>query len=75
MSGIEPKNHKEALVDEYCIAVMQEKMVLFERSDVWDLVLRPQDANVVVGMKWIFKNKIDGSGVVTRNKARLVAQG
>ncbi|KAL1207218.1 putative mitochondrial protein [Cardamine amara subsp. amara] len=47
VSSIEPKNHKEALVDEYWIAAMQDELEQFERSDVWDLVPRPQDANVV----------------------------
>ena len=29
----------------------------------------------VIGTKWVFYNKQDKNGVVTRNKARLVAQG
>ena len=29
----------------------------------------------VIGTKWVFRNKQDENGVVTRNKARLVAQG
>ena len=29
----------------------------------------------VIGTKWVFRNKQDEYGVVTRNKARLVAQG
>jgi hypothetical protein len=29
----------------------------------------------VIGTKWVFRNKEDEDGVVTRNKARLVAQG
>nr|GEX01930.1 retrovirus-related Pol polyprotein from transposon TNT 1-94 [Tanacetum cinerariifolium] len=29
----------------------------------------------IVGTKWIWKNKMDEEGVVTKNKARLVAQG
>ena len=29
----------------------------------------------IIGTKWVFHNKQDENGVVTRNKARLVAQG
>ncbi|GJY98033.1 retrovirus-related pol polyprotein from transposon TNT 1-94 [Tanacetum coccineum] len=31
--------------------------------------------NIAIGSKWVFKNKKDELGIVTRNKARLVAQG
>ena len=41
---------------------------------MWDLVPRPNDVNVI-RTKWIFKNKTDENGNITRNKARLVAQG
>lgn len=44
------------------------------RNDVWELIPRPEDQNVV-GTKCIFKNKNDENGVVVRNKVRLVAQG
>ncbi|CAM8885294.1 unnamed protein product [Rhodiola kirilowii] len=53
---------------------MQEELEEFARNDVWDLVPRPDGVNVI-GTKWIFKNKSDASGNITRNKARLVAQG
>ncbi|GKA84057.1 copia protein [Tanacetum coccineum] len=29
----------------------------------------------IIGTKWVFRNKLDKNGVVSRNKARLVAQG
>ncbi|GJV81387.1 retrovirus-related pol polyprotein from transposon TNT 1-94 [Tanacetum coccineum] len=29
----------------------------------------------VIGTKWVFKNKLDENGIISRNKARLVAQG
>ncbi|GJZ64702.1 retrovirus-related pol polyprotein from transposon TNT 1-94 [Tanacetum coccineum] len=29
----------------------------------------------IIGTKWVFRNKLDDNGIVTLNKARLVAQG
>jgi len=40
----------------------------------WHLISRPHD-RPTIGAKWIFKNKLDVSGNVIRNKVRLVAQG
>ncbi|KAL5574403.1 hypothetical protein UlMin_024000 [Ulmus minor] len=71
---IEPKNIKEALTDDFWISAMQDELNQFVRNDVWELVPRPDHANVV-GTKWIFRNKSDEQGIVIRNKARLVAQG
>jgi hypothetical protein len=65
---------KEALTDDFWIEAMQEELNQFKRSEVWDLVPRPNDINVI-GTKWIYKNKSDENGTVTRNKARLLAQG
>ena len=39
-----------------------------------DLVDRPEDYPII-GTKWVFRNKLDENGYVTRNKARLVAKG
>jgi len=74
VSKIEPKNVKEAMTDEFWIEAMQEELHYFKRSEVWDLVLRPEGINVI-GTKWIYNNKSDENSIVTRNKARLVAQG
>ncbi|KAK8701802.1 hypothetical protein V6N13_020180 [Hibiscus sabdariffa] len=70
----EPKNIKEALNDDYWILVMQEELNQFDRSKVWTLVERPNDKSTI-GTKWVFRNKLDESGNIVRNKARLVAQG
>jgi hypothetical protein len=35
----------------------------FTRNDVWELVERPNDYNVI-GTKWVFKNKQDQDGIV-----------
>nr|GEW51154.1 retrovirus-related Pol polyprotein from transposon TNT 1-94 [Tanacetum cinerariifolium] len=38
--------------------------------------LVPQPRNMkIIGTKWVFRNKLDENGIVSRNKGRLVAQG
>src|ERR1041384_4337468 len=54
---------------------MHEELNNFTRNKVWSLVARPKENHNVIGTKWVFKNKQDEHGQVTRNKARLVAQG
>nr|GFA08149.1 retrovirus-related Pol polyprotein from transposon TNT 1-94 [Tanacetum cinerariifolium] len=53
---------------------MQEELNQFVANDVWELV--PQHKNMtVIGTKWVFRNKLDENGIVSRNKARFVTQG
>ncbi|GKC77933.1 retrovirus-related pol polyprotein from transposon TNT 1-94 [Tanacetum coccineum] len=53
---------------------MQEELTQFKTNDVWCLVPPPKN-QTIIGTKWVFKNKLNKNGVVSRNKARLVAQG
>jgi len=52
---------------------MQEELNQFERNQVWSLTPQPKD-HPIIGTKWVFRNKLDESGNVVRNKARLVAK-
>ncbi|GJT41401.1 retrovirus-related pol polyprotein from transposon TNT 1-94 [Tanacetum coccineum] len=74
ISTIEPKNVNEALGDESWIVAMQEELNQFLANDVWELVPQPKNMTIIE-TKWVFRNKLDENGVVSRNKARLVAQG
>ncbi|GJS47098.1 retrovirus-related pol polyprotein from transposon TNT 1-94 [Tanacetum coccineum] len=74
ISTIEPKNVNEALGDESWIVAMQEELNQFVANDVWELVPQPRNMTII-GTKWVFRNKLDKNGIVSRNKARLVAQG
>ena len=44
------------------------------KNNTWSLVPKLEDKNVI-GTKWVFRNKLDEKGEVTRNKARLVCKG
>ena len=74
LSVIEPTTVDEALSDDGWILTMQEELNQFQRNDVWDLVPKPLQKNIIE-TKWVFKNKLNEQGEVTRNKAKLVAQG
>jgi hypothetical protein len=49
----EPKHVDEALVDPDWVISMQEKLNNFTRNEVWELVERPKNHNVI-GTKWVF---------------------
>jgi hypothetical protein len=73
VSSIEPYRIEDALIDPNWVVAMQEELNNFTRNEVWNLVPCPNQN--IVGTKWIFHNKQDEHGVVTRNKARLVTKG
>jgi len=73
VSKFEPQSVCEALKDEYWTTTMHEELNQFVRNDVWTLVPKTTQMNVI-GTKWVFRNKSDDSGIITRNKARLVAK-
>jgi hypothetical protein len=73
VSSLEPLSVEQALEDLDWIIVMEEELNNFKRNEVWELVPRPKQN--VIGIKWVFRNKQDEFGVVTKNKARLVGKG
>jgi hypothetical protein len=64
---------EQALEDPDWIIAMEEELNNFKRNEVWEFVPRPKKN--VIGTKWVFRNKKDEFGVVTKNKARLVGKG
>ncbi|XP_023733099.1 uncharacterized mitochondrial protein AtMg00820-like [Lactuca sativa] len=74
ISKVEPKNVQVALDHSEWVQAMQEELVELERNKVCTLIPTPKDASVV-GLKWVFRNKLDKVGNVIRNKAQLVVKG
>ncbi|GJZ36024.1 retrovirus-related pol polyprotein from transposon TNT 1-94 [Tanacetum coccineum] len=56
------------------VNAMQEELNQFARNKVWTLVPPPYGKSII-SSKWLFRNKRDETGIVIKNKARLVAQG
>ncbi|GKA22284.1 retrovirus-related pol polyprotein from transposon TNT 1-94 [Tanacetum coccineum] len=70
----EPKRSLIVLTLPGWVDAMQDELNQFARNKVWTLVPAPY-GKTIIGSKWVFRNKRDETGIVTKNKARLVAQG
>jgi hypothetical protein len=53
---------------------MDEELDQIEKNDTWELVPRPNNKNVI-DTKWVFRDKLNEYGQVTRNKDILVCKG
>ena len=53
---------------------MEEEIEKTENNKKWSLVPRLEGKNVI-DTKWVFRNKLDENGEVTRNNTRLVCKG
>ena len=50
---------------------MNEELHMIEKNKTWKLVDRPQDRKDI-GVKWVFKTKLNVDGSINKHKARLV---
>ncbi|CAL2258162.1 unnamed protein product [Prunus armeniaca] len=71
---IEPENYADAAKDESWLKAMQDELQMIEKNGTWKLVDRPSE-KPVIGVKWVYKTKLNLDGSVQKNKARLVAKG
>jgi len=65
VSSFKPTKIEEALNDVDWVNAMQEELNNFTRNQVWELVERPKNFNVI-GTKWVFRNKQDQDGILIR---------
>jgi hypothetical protein len=74
MSFIEPENYQEAAKSKDWQDAMRTELEMIEKNHTWELIDRPSDAPVI-GVKWVFKTKLNLDGSIHKHKARLVAKG
>lgn len=53
---------------------MEEELESIEQNNTWELVDH-SNGKKVIGLKWVYKTKLDSEGKVQKFKARLVAKG
>ncbi|KAM2091058.1 hypothetical protein ACFX1T_029593 [Malus domestica] len=74
MCVIEPESYEDAAKDDSWRSAMKTELDMIEKNNTWQLVERPYD-KPVIGVKWVYKTKLNLDGTVQKNKARLVAKG
>ncbi|KAH9793969.1 Integrase catalytic domain-containing protein [Citrus sinensis] len=50
---------------------MNEELFMIEKNKTWELVDRPQNMKVI-GVKWVYKTKLNADGSINKYKVRLV---
>ncbi|RDX63956.1 hypothetical protein CR513_57549, partial [Mucuna pruriens] len=70
----EPAIFEEAAMEQKWLVGMKEEMSMIKKNQTWMLVPRPHDRNVI-GVKWVFRTKINPDGSLNKHKARLVVKG
>lgn len=70
----DPEVFEEAAKLEVWRLAMEKEIASIEENCTWELVDPPEGIKVI-GVKWVFKTKLNENGEVDKFKARLVAKG
>ncbi|XP_068338928.1 uncharacterized protein [Pyrus communis] len=71
---MDPEKYEDAKQDESWLKAMEDELFMIEKNGTWKLVDRPTE-KPVIGVKWVYKTKLNLDGSVLKNKARLIAKG
>jgi len=53
---------------------MEEEIRTIKKKETWELTDLPKDKEAI-GVKWVYKTKLNSDGSIQKHKARLVAKG
>ena len=70
----EPAGYEEAAKDPKWIEAMKEELRMIQKNQTWILVDKPNHKKPI-GVKWVFRTKLNFDGSVNEYKARLVVKG
>ncbi|KAK2404761.1 putative mitochondrial protein [Trifolium repens] len=70
----EPSCFEEASMLTEWKDAMKEELLAINKNGTWELTSRPKDKNVI-GVKWVYRTKLNPDGSIHKHKARLVVKG
>jgi len=70
----DPLSYEDAARSNKWRCAMDTEIAAIKKNNTWDLIELPHGATIV-GVKWIYKTKLNEHGEVDKYKARLVAKG
>lgn len=70
----EPTNYHDATQEECWKHAMKLEIEAIKKNNTWELCDLPPGATAI-GVKWVFKTKLDKDGKIDKHKARLVVKG
>ncbi|KAD1540679.1 hypothetical protein E3N88_42653 [Mikania micrantha] len=70
----DPRSYDEARKESKWMAAMKSEMHSIKKNNTWELVEAPKGVKPI-GVKWVFKTKLNEKGEVDKYKARLVVKG
>ena len=65
--------YKDAASEPKWVQAIKEELRMIEKNQTWVLVDRPIHKKAI-GVKWVFKIKLNPNGIVNKYKARLVVK-
>ena len=71
---IEPESFEAAAKQEEWRHAIEEEIRMIEKNNTWELVEKPENKEVI-GVKWVYKTKLNPDGSIQKHKAKLVAKG
>ncbi|XP_016747482.1 uncharacterized mitochondrial protein AtMg00820-like [Gossypium hirsutum] len=74
MAVLEPISYEEATSIEGWKEAMQAELKMIHKSQTWELADKPSHKKVI-GVKWVYRIKLNTDGSLNRLKARLVVKG
>jgi hypothetical protein len=74
LMSCQPTSFKEAAKETHWVQAMNQEIDSIEKNKTWDLVDFPSHKKSI-GVKWVYKTKLNEKGQIEKHKARLVAKG